>query len=935
MSDRRVDTIDFPRRRSARRRLFLLLALVGAVLFGTETVLSYYVDSLWFGALGYRDVFWKTLNIQGTVFTAAGVATFALLIGAFHGLKPPGFGERFGGSIIINERPVTLPIGPVLSFAAAVASAIIAFGAAVGLSSDWPTIALWWYGRSSVNAASVSDPIFGRPLDFYLFTLPALRLAAGWFMTLAVLTFGMGLFFFITSSSATSVRRRGSADATDSRRLLLAGAPLMVALAARIYLGRFERLFDDHTTFAGITYTDAHVTVTGMLLVAIALAAGAIGAVVAAFTAPRVRWLAAAVLPAVALYLGTGAIGAYVEAFVVKPNQLVREQPYITHNIEFTRQAYGLNRIAQRPFPADTTVESADAANNQATLQNIRLWDWRVLQDTLRQLQEIRTYYDFQDIDIDRYVIDGALRQVMLAARELNVSKLPESSRTWINQKLIYTHGYGITMNAVNGFTPEGLPTLLVKDMPVQSAVAGLTVKRPEIYFGEMTNTDVYVKTRQQEFNYPQGQSNSLTSYEGTGGIVLGGFLRRLVIAAARGDIGKLPFSDDVAPESRLLMRRNVRDRVEALAPFLRFDSDPYIVLGADGRLSWIMDGFTVSDHYPYSRRYRLEEEPINYVRNSIKAVIDAYDGTTTFYVFDTDDPIIDAYRRMFPTLFKDASAMPADRRAHVRYPELLLALQAEVYGLYHMTNPQVFYNREDLWTVASDVSAVAQAEKTAQPMEPNFLLMRLPGERDMEFVEILPFTPANRNNLIGWIAGRSDGEHYGNAVAYDFPKTRLVDGPLQVEARIDQNAQLSGQLSLWNQQGSRVRRGPLLVIPIGRALLYAQAIYLQAERSPMPELRLVVLALQDRLVYAPTFEAALNELFGAAVTSAIAPAAATAVREAAAASPSSAEIQKLIGEAAQNLADYQRLTAEGKLGEAGQKLEQLKRTLDELKKRR
>jgi uncharacterized protein len=934
---RRVDTIDFPRRRWTRRRLLLLLALVGALLFGTETVLSYYVDALWFGALGYRDVFWKTLNIQSAVFTAAGVATFALLIGAFHWLKPSGFGELNAGRIIINGRPVTLPIGPVLSLAASVVTAIIAFGVAVGLSSDWPTLALWWYGRPTVNPSPVIDPIFGRPLDFYLFTLPAWQLASGWFMTLTVLTFGMGLFFYITSTGATSFRQRGSADAQAGRKLLLASAPLIVAIAARIYLGRFERLYDEHTTFAGITYTDAHVTVPGMLIVAMALAAGAIAVVVAAFIAPRVRWLAAAVLPAAALYLGTGAIGAYVEGFIVKPNQLVREQPYITHNIEFTRQAYGLNRIAQRPFPAETTVEAADATNNQATLQNIRLWDWRVLQDTLRQLQEIRTYYDFPDIDIDRYVIEGTPRQVMLATRELNVSKLPESSRTWINEKLIYTHGYGITMNAVNGFTPEGLPTLLIKDMPVQSTVADLTVKRPEIYFGEMTNTDVYVKTRQQEFNYPQGQSNSLTSYEGAGGIVLGSFLRRLLIAAARGDIGKLPFSDDVTPESRLLMRRNVRDRVEALAPFLRFDSDPYIVLGEDGRLSWIMDGFTVSDHYPYSRRHRLEAEQVNYLRNSIKAVIDAYDGTTTFYIFDAEDPIIDAYRRMFPTLFKDAAAMPAGLRAHVRYPELLLALQAEVYGLYHMTNPQVFYNREDLWTVATDVSAVAQPDHTAQPMEPNFLLMRLPGERDMEFVEILPFTPANRNNLIGWIAGRSDGEHYGNAVAYEFPKTRLVDGPLQVEARIDQNAQLSGQLSLWNQQGSRVRRGPLLVIPIGRALLYAEAIYLQAERSPMPELRLVVLALQDRLVYAPTFEAALTELFGAAGTSAIAPApqSGTAVREPAAASASSAEIQRLIAEAAQNLADYQRLTAEGKLGEAGQKLEQLKRTLDELSKRK
>ena len=527
-----------------------------------------------------------------------------------------------------------------------------------------------------------------------------------------------------------------------------------------------------------------------------------------------------------------------------------------------------MDRFSRREFAAETTVEAIDPANNQPTIQNIRLWDVHALQDTLRQIQEIRTYYDFPDIDIDRYEIDGSMREVMLATRELNVDKLPESSRNWINEKLIYTHGYGITMNSVNGFTSEGLPTLMLSNMPVQSTVPGLTVTRPEIYFGELTNTDVYVKTRQKEFNYPQGQTNSFTSYEGNGGIVLGGFLRRILLAFDRGDLGKLPFSDDVNAESRLLMRRNVRDRVSALAPFLTFDPDPYIVVGDDGRLSWVMDAFTASDSYPYSRHYRLGEDLINYMRNSVKVVIDAYDGTTTFYVFDTDDPILAAYRRIFPGLFRDASAMPAGLRKHVRYPELLLKLQAEVYGLYHMTDPEVFYNREDLWTVASEVGMTEGGEQTAQAMEPNFVLMRLPGEGGMEFVEILPFTPANRNNLIGWIAGRSDGAHYGTSVVYDFPKTRLVDGPLQIEARIDQNAQLSGQLTLWNQQGSHVRRGTLLVIPCGRALLYAEPIYLQAERSPMPELRLVVLALQDRLAYGPTFEAALASLFGGAASS-------------------------------------------------------------------
>jgi len=589
----------------------------------------------------------------------------------------------------------------------------------------------------------------------------------------------------------------------------------------------------------------------------------------------------------------------------------------------------------QREFPAETTVEAADPKNNQATLQNIRLWDWHALQDTLRQIQEIRTYYDFPDIDIDRYEINGTTREVMLATRELNFDKLPESSHNWINEKLIYTHGYGITMNPVNGFTPEGLPTLMLSNMPIQSTVPGLSVARPEVYFGELTNTDVYVKTQQKEFNYPQGQTNNLTSYEGNGGILLGGFLRRMIIALDRDDLTKLPFSDDVRKDSRLLMRRNVRDRVLALAPFLTYDPDPYIVLGDDGRLSWVMDAFTISDSYPYSTHYRLGNDLINYMRNSVKVVVDAYDGTTTFYVFDTDDPVIAAYRAIFPSLFKDASTMPAGLRKHVRYPEMLLKLQADVYGLYHMMDPEAFYNREDLWTVATEVGMGEGGQQTTQAMQPNFVLMKLPGETGEEFVEILPFTPANRNNLIGWIAGRSDGAQYGTSVVYNFPKTKLVDGPLQIEARIDQNAQLSGQLTLWNQQGSHVRRGALLVIPIGRALLYAEPIYLQAERSPMPELRLVVLALQDRLAYGPTFESALASLFGGTVSSmSAAPAPAESDRKISASASKSqpeADFNALITEAAKDLADYQRLTAEGKLGEAGQKLEELKRALDKL----
>ena len=929
-------SIDWPLKHPPRRRrrfLFLLAALA-IIFFGFRTAVSYFVDLLWFRSLGYGSIFTKTLGLEWSIFAVFAALTFLILYGTFAALKRTHLPDLPSShTIFFGGQPVRLPVEPVLRLFAFGGSIVIALATGAGMMAEWPTLALFWYAPAAMG--NVVDPIFGRPLNFFLFTLPAWQLISGWLLTLAIITCVLAVFFILITGGAGAFAGRRSYLTIPWRGLSITFAFLLLILAVRVYLGRFDLLFDDHTVFGGVTYTDAHITLTGLLLVSVALLAGAIASAANAMTVARGRWLVAAILPAALCFAGVRMAGWWMSSFIVKPNELVREQPYIAHNILMTRQAYGLDRFSQREFPAETTVGAADPANNQATLQNIRLWDWQALQDTLRQIQEIRTYYDFPDIDIDRYQIEGNLRQVMLAARELNVEKLPESSRNWINEKLIYTHGYGITMNPVNGFTTEGLPTLYLSNMPVQSTVPGLTVTRPEIYFGELTNTDVYVKTRQQEFNYPQGQSNNLTSYQGDGGIVLGSFLRRVVLAFDRGDLGKLPFSDDVNPRSRLLMRRNLRDRVNALAPFLTYDQDPYIVVGDDGRLSWVMDAFTTSDQYPYSSHYRVGDGLINYMRNSVKVVIDAYDGSTTFYVFDNQDPVLAAYRRIFPSLFKDGALMKPGLRKHMRYPELLLKLQGEVYGLYHMTNPEVFYNREDLWTVATEVGMSEGGGQTTQPMQPNFVLMKLPDETGMEFVEILPFTPANRNNLIGWIGGRSDGDHYGTSVVYNFPKNKLVDGPLQIEARIDQNAQLSGQLTLWNQQGSHVRRGTLLVIPTGRALLYAEPIYLQAERSPMPELRLVVLALQDRLAYGSTFESALAALFGGAGSSlTAAEPQRTAQPSTASASQPAADLNPTIAEAAKDLADYQRLTAEGKLGEAGQKLEQLKQAIDKLNTR-
>src|SRR5271154_2054628 len=635
------DFIDSPQHRSStggRRRIIFLIALALGVFLCGRIGLSYWVDLLWFQSLGYGEVFWKSLGLQIADFSVFAGTTFLILYGAFSAIRRSHEADLpRAHAIVIAGEPINLSVQPVLRVISFCVSIVIACVTGLGLMANWPTLALFGYAPHATG--SVADPIFGKPLNFFLFTLPAWQLINNWLLTLAIAICAVAVLFLIITSGARSLAKRQITYAPSPwRGLSITVAFLLLVLAMNVYVDRFQLLLEHHTIFDGITYTDAHVTIHGLLIVCAALVLGAVISAYNAVRHSRGRWILAAILPAIVCYSVLGIVGWYVGSFIVKPNELVREEPFIAHNIEMTRQAYGLDRFAQREFPAETTVDAADPANNQPTLQNIRLWDWRALQDTLRQVQEIRTYYDFPDIDIDRYKIDGTTRQVMLAARELNVEKLPESSRNWINEKLIYTHGYGVTMNPVNGFTAEGLPTLLLSNMPVQSTVHGLNVTRPEIYFGELTDTDVYVKTRQQEFNYPEGQSNNLTSYVGTGGIVVGGFFRRLIIALDRGDIAKLPFSDDVNKNSRLLMRRNLRDRASALAPFLTYDPDPYIVLGDDGRLSWIMDAFTVSDSYPYSSHYRLDGNPVNYMRNSVKVVIDAYDGTTTFYVFDPED---------------------------------------------------------------------------------------------------------------------------------------------------------------------------------------------------------------------------------------------------------------------------------------------------------
>ncbi|HYR88854.1 MAG TPA: UPF0182 family protein [Terriglobia bacterium] len=894
------------------RSLAWRLVLIAFLLAAAFQSISFYVDSLWFESLGFEAVYWYRLKAQGLVFLAFGVVSAVVLYVVFRLVMPSiGYSRRpfleIGGEAIVIPtvealKRLTLPVAVVLGFF---------FG--LTFSSDWNTYTLF---VNRVSTPNVSDPIFRQPISFYLFTLPILENAATWFLSICVI----GLLAAVLLSVI---------DMTAAFRGVSLGLSLVLfAMAAQTYVGRYALILAENNLFTGIRYVDDNIVVPGLWFVIAALIMGA-GVAAANIRLARIRNIGVAVAIPALTYVVAGILApGYVTNFVVRPNELVRETPYIKNTIEFTRKAFALDRIEEVPFEPRLSNVVFDPAAHADTLDNVRLWDWRALQATLRQIQEIRSYYDFPDIDVDRYMIDGKMQAMMLAVRELSLNKLAAGSKNWVNERLIYTHGYGITMNPVSRFTKEGLPEFVLSNMPVESTQKDIRVTRPEIYFGEITDWPVYVKTGQKEFNYPEGDANNYNTYEGTGGIRMGSFFRRLLLAWTVGDITKVPFSDDVKADSMLLMRRNIRERVSELAPFLTFDDDPYIVVGADGGLYWIVDAFTTSDRYPYARHINFRNRPLNYIRNSVKAVIDAYNGTVHFYVFDQEDPLIQSYQKMFPSLFLSVNEMPDFLRPHVRYPELLFRAQAAIYSTYHVENEQVFYNREDVWTVAQQ-GRTQQGPQAADAIEPFFILMRFPGSKELEFVSILPFTPANRNNLIGWLGGRSDGDKYGTLRAYRFPKTRFVDGPLQIQARIDQDPQLSSQLTLWNQQGSTVIRGNLLVIPLDDVLLFVEPMYLQAERSPMPELRLVVLATQDRLAYAPRFAEALSQLLAGRIT---APAAApSADPEHVTTKNESPDLQSLVRRANQAFADYQRLTAEGKLGEAGVKLDELKQTLQEL----
>lgn len=936
------EVIDVGKAKPRRWRRWVLAAIALLLLILSRT-LGIYLSAAWFSSLGFSSVYWYIFKLKLGLFLVFLVPTAMLLRGAFWLLerhfKSYALEKR---TIIVNNQPVQISPERFVRPASWIIAILFALFYGLAMKGAWQTFALYF------NQAQVGtlDPIFHKPVGFYLFSLPFYDLISSWLITLSFVVLCASIIYSLLAAPPKATKANGEANGKRSfGTVSVALAVFLLLLAWQTYLSRFPYLWEDHQTFTGVSFSEAQYLLPALRLVAIGLLVAAAVALLNAFTKRGLKLLLFGLaLPLAIFIVGVLLVPAYVTSFIVKPNELGRETPYIEENITWTRRAFGLEQVELREFEADSSVEALDLNANRPTLDNIRLWDWHALQDTLKQIQAIRTYYDFPDVDVDRYKLSDTTRQMMVAAREIDLKKLPEASRNWINEKLIYTHGYGITMNTANGFTPEGMPRFVVSDMPITSSSPEVKVTRPEIYFGQDTNSDVYVKTKQKEFDFPQGEANTYTTYEGTGGIQIGGRARRMLLAWALGDLSRLPFSDDVTPESRVLIHRNIRELVNGIAPFLTYDNDPYIVVNSEGRLFWMLDAFTESATYPYSRHQNVGQSDINYIRNSVKVTIDAYNGTVHFYVFDQNDPLIQTFRATFPALFEDAGNMPADLRAHVRYPETLIRAQGEIYGLYHTQSPKVFFQREDVWNVAQQISLDDQNRKQVTAIDPYFVLMQLPGEQIRnEFVLILPFTPASRNNMIGWMAGRCDGENYGRLLIYNFPKSRLIDGPLQIEARIDQNAQLSSQFTLWNQQGSHVLRGHLLVIPIGKSLLYVEPIYLKAESSPMPELRLVVLAIQDRLGYGKTFDEAMTNLFGESGAPAEQkpgeqPAKPAEIPAKPEASPGASPVprqdaQQLINKAVQELEDYQRLTSQGKLGEAGQKLEQHKRTLEELKR--
>ena len=804
-------------------------------------------DWFWFQEVGYEKVFTITLLAQLAVAIAFGFAFFAVFFGNLF------LAGRLSERIQLAHREGAISFPPwgidSLSLKRMILSGSLLFSLFAALRSTvhWENLLLFF----NATPFGISDPLFGRDIGFYVFQFPFLQHVYGWLMTVLLMTALATACIYLLRRSLLFVPPKSLYLAPAARAHLLALAAALFFLATLgFWMELSAILYVKRGVVFGPGYTDVttHLWIL-RLLMAICPLVGA--SLVYCIFRPNWRIPAVSILAFIAvLIVGRELYPAFVQKFKVIPNEITLEKPYLEQNIKYTRLAYGLQDIEDRVFPAEENISREDLRRNDLTVKNIRLWDHAPLLRTFAQLQEIRTYYKFIDVDNDRYTINGEYRQVMLSPRELSYAALP--SRTWVNEHLTYTHGYGAVMGPVNRITREGLPEFFIKDIP-PVASSSIKITRPEIYFGEQSNEYVFVKTKRPEFDYPVGDKNVYSSYNGKGGVPLSFF--RKVLYAVRFGAFTILLSDEITSESRVMYYRNIRERVSRILPFARFDTDPYLVISPEGRLLWYVDGYTVTDRFPYS-----EPTPKlgNYIRNSVKAIVDAYDGSVTFYASDATDPILKTYARIFPGVFKKLEDMPAELQRHVRYPPGMLSIQARMYRTYHMQDPQVFYNKEDLWAIPRK-----SLQGTDREMEPYYTIMRLPGEKLEEFILLLPYTPRNKDNMSAWMAARCDAPNYGKVIVYNFPKQKLIYGPRQIEARIDQDTEISKQLSLWNQGGSQVIRGSLLAIPIEKSILYVEPLYLAAEKGQLPELKRVIVSFGNAIAMEESLELALQRLFG------------------------------------------------------------------------
>ncbi|WP_179405385.1 UPF0182 family protein [Burkholderia guangdongensis] len=846
---------------SRRRRYAITAAVVVAGLIVAGRITGVLVDWLWFSSVGYAGVFWTILSAKVLLFVAV-FAGSAAAIGA-SGLLAHRYASRVD-IWQVETRSTTRADDAIHALVAQFASripwrAIIAIAATLlGLALAGHAASNWSLALRFLHQVPFGerDPIFGKDIGFYLFSLPAWIALKNLLLqtVLCCAIVAAGVYWLRGDVTLRPPRALSSAAAAHGSALL---ALIFLLKAWSWWLDRFLLLYDNNGVVVGAGYTDVHVVLPVLWLLA-GLALAAAVALSINMRRPGYRLPAVSVLLVIGCSLALRAVyPALFQRFYVKPSELQLETPYIEHNIALTRRAYGLAQIEVKPFAAEQDLNLASLQANRATIDNIRLWDVKPLADTYAQLQEIRTYYKFFSVDIDRYHLDSGYRQVMLSARELDSTMLPENARTWVNLHLLFTHGNGVVMSPVTEKSVEGLPSLYLRDIP-PVANGGPTIAEPRLYFGEGEYGYVIVKSRAPEFDYPQGESNVYTPYRGRDGIAIGSIARRSLFAWQFNDPNIL-LTRYIKDESRILLHRNVQDRIRTIAPFVALDRDPYIVV-SNGRLFWIQDAYTTSRWFPYAPPG--VDDGANYIRNAVKVVVDAYDGTVDFYVSDPDDPLVRTYARIFPGMFKPLDAMPRDLRQHVRYPEDLFLIQANLYRAYHMDAPEVFYNREDLWQFPRELSDIDGADATGTRMMPYYMMMRLPGDARAGFVLMLPMVPSQRENMIAWLAARCDSPGYGKLVVYTFPKDKLVYGPFQIEARIQQSTEISQQISLWNQMGSRVIRGHLVVVPIDHSILYISPLYLRAASGQLPELKRVIAAYGDRVVMEETLNDALAALF-------------------------------------------------------------------------